>query len=75
MPVFLVNESSRDRETNSKSRSLKASNEAQEPCAVKVARTVPRGGKCRKAPTYPDFDEAPLCVVVVTMESAAIVGQ
>jgi len=30
------------------------SNEAQEPCAVKVARTVPRGGKCRETPTYPD---------------------
>jgi hypothetical protein len=32
----------------------KPSSEAQEPCAVKVARTVPRGGKCREAPTYPD---------------------
>jgi hypothetical protein len=24
-----------------------------EPCAVKVARTVLRGGECREAPTYP----------------------
>jgi len=41
-------------EIKSKSRSLKQSNEAQEPCAVKVARTVPWGGKRRKASTYPD---------------------
>jgi hypothetical protein len=42
-------------EIKSKSQSLKPSNEAQEPCAVKVARTVPRGGKRRKASTYPDL--------------------
>ena len=28
--------------------------EMLERCAVKVARTVLRGGKCRKAPTYPE---------------------
>ena len=28
--------------------------ERLERCAVKVARTVLRGGKCRKAPTYPE---------------------
>ena len=26
----------------------------RERCAVQVARTVLRGGKCRKAPTYPE---------------------
>src|SRR5512133_2261265 len=28
--------------------------EDQEPCAVKVASTVPWGGKCCETPTYPD---------------------
>src|SRR6266446_7560719 len=35
--------------------SPRPSNKAQEPCAVKVARTVPRGGKCRETQTYPDL--------------------
>ena len=48
-----------------------------EPDAVKVARTVLRGGKCRKAPTYPEQATANSlwCAAVVHTASPSQMGR